>query len=177
MIIKIFRRRAGIVYSPREMIFRNYILNSEAVKTTFKWPTKSTFAERIVAVSLHNALYKDKDTHISCLMMNVPYDADQPRQNRRHALGLALRAYINEEPIKLGTNQHRLQVLYYNAIGNWKSMPGLTTTESCAILFIDDGGLELAGEVLAGFLGTPLGVNQTETLYKAIVEFTSNKAK
>jgi hypothetical protein len=172
-IIKLFRRRAAIDYSVREVIFRNFILNSQAEKSTFKWPTKSSFSERLVAIALQNALYKDKDAHLACLMLNVPYDNDQPRQNKRHALGLALRAYINNEPINLGTNQHRLQVLYYNIIGNWKSMPGLTTTESCSILFIDDDELELAGEVLAGFLGTPLGVNQTETMFKALKEFTS----
>ena len=172
-IIKIFRRRAAIEFTPRETIFRNFILNSKAEKNTYDWPTKSTYAERIVAISLHNALYTDKDTNISCLMLGIPYNHEAPAQLRRHALGKALRAYLSGGPIYLGTNQHRLQVLYYNMIGSWISMPGLSTVESCSILFVDGSNLELAGETLAGFLDTPIGNNQIETLFNALVSFTS----
>jgi hypothetical protein len=176
-LIKIFRRRAGIELTPREAIFRNFVLNSKANKKTFQWPTKSTYAERIVAISLHNALYTDKDTNISCLLLSIPYEHDLPQQVRRHALGKALRAYLTGGPIGLGTNQHRLQVLYYNMIGSWVSMPGLSTVESCSILFIDGSNIELAGEMLAGFLDSPLGKNQIETLFNALVSFTSCPVK
>lgn len=186
-MIKVFRRRSTVDYSVREILFRNFILDETVNKKTFKWPAKSTYAERIMAIGLHNGLYNNKDMHMCCLLFNIPYDTELPLQDKRHAFGGALRAFLNGTAIGLGTNQHRLQILFYNMTRNWRSMPGLTTMESAAILFIDDdssqvlgskqtktnGGLEMAGEVLAGFLGTPIGDQQVETMYRAIVDFTN----
>ncbi len=187
-MIRVFRRRSTIDYSVREILFRNFILDPKVNKNNFKWPVKSTYAERIATIGLHNGLYNNKDMHMCCLLFNIPYDPELPLQNKRHAFGAAMRAFLTGAPVGLGTNQHRLQILFYNMTGNWRSMPGLTTMEASAILFIDDDsnqvigskqkrkktyGLEMAGEVLAGFLGTPLGDQHVETMYRALVDFTN----
>jgi hypothetical protein len=187
-LIKMFRRRSCIDYTPRELIFRNFILSSDADKASYEWPVQSTYAERIVAIGLNNALFTNNDTAISCLMMgvslipstqmqNVGYDAVPTPQYRQFALGKALRAYLDGEPVMLGSNQHRLQVLFYNMTGIWQSMPGLSTVESCSVLFMDeaekDDGIMIESEILAGFMGAKMGKTTDETLYNALLVFTS----
>jgi hypothetical protein len=187
-LVKMFRRRSCIDYTPRELIFRNFILNSETDNRSYEWPVKSSYAERIVAIGLHNALFTSKDTAVSCMMMgvslippaqsqNIGYEAEVTPQYRQYALGKALRAYLDGSPIMLGTNQHRLQVLFYNITGVWQSMPGLSTVESCSVLFMDRSddflGFSMENEILAGFMGAKMGKSTDETLYNALVAFTS----
>jgi hypothetical protein len=186
-VIKVFRRRATIKYSVRETIFRNFILDPYADKSTYEWPTISTYAERIVAIGLHECLWQinsmdDEDDsniesviHKTCIMMNVTVDHEQPLQYKLHLFGLALREYVDGKPIIMGENQHRLQVLYYSMTGNVQSMPGLTTTESFAVMFTDSS-TDLPCEILAGFLDTPLGSNETETLHNALYNFTNKSS-
>jgi hypothetical protein len=61
--------------------------------------------------------------------------------------------------------------------GIWQSMPGLSTVESCSVLFMDetekDDGFTMESEILAGFMGAKMGKTTYETLYNALLVFTS----
>lgn len=180
-IVKIFRRRSRIEYTPRELIFRNFILPKHSDADVYEWPVKSSYGERIAAIGLRNWLHKQTDEEVSCLIMGIspssPRSMDDDQEYLNYALGKALRLYLEGGAIGLGTNQHRLQVLFYYLTNIKKSMPGLSTVESCSLLFMDEGEGVIDGvsdsAVLAGFLDAPMGVTKAETLFNALVAFTN----
>ncbi len=185
-LVKIFRRRSRIEYVPRVLIFRNFILPKGDIDAgSYEWPTGFTYSECIAAISLRNWLHTQKDAAVSCLMMGIapPISTDDKEDYEHYALGKALRMYYEGVRIELGTNQHRLETLFYYLTNNMKSMPGLSTVEACVLMIMS--GDETPGKtkglsdstnsatMLAGFLDAPIGQSSDETLYNALVAFTS----
>jgi len=176
--IRIFRKKSQVAYNTRETIVRNFILEANADPSKYSWPKASSYKERIVAIILQGAIFygggdDDERNHdwgrLCCRLMGFDYENNT---------GTALRAYSEGKEIVLGTNQHRVQALFYNMINDKRSMPGLTTEEYCFFKLLPQyiGGLFNNVNLLSGLVLSDTDSSLAgDKLYTVLYTFTHHR--